>query len=599
MKKFISAILLTTCLGFSAIHAMDGEVPETQITPISQSIIAEHKTLFRDFDLLNYDIIAKYRKAFTTIEAEAEQFEYPTAIEPMDLLIPLVKQGLAYVQSLKEEFPQVAIFEKEINYRLETQDVTPLWYHLLGVRIQAAISNVSADEKDIFNHVIEPGAAILEGLRFKDSWKSHEKSAYLIEGFRKKQIENISFSYIGDLDWEGVDDVIERLEKVLPAPIYWNAFGKGKLGVPFLVHSIIHDIFPMGLPRKTGTAHGTTFSPLSFTAHDFLHAEADTRRKALKAFVTQELAEQVKKGDVLFKSAPIIIEQAVKRYQLVNESLAHLFNFHVTQLNLDKDESAFKRAMAGFFWILHEQGTFNTYIYKTGDFKDIVRLLADQPLTSAEKKEEPESSSTPTTSSSAVKQQNYQLWESPLDFYPTSVLTGETQLTDKEIADNAIEVMSKEGFTSQNFNSEIFNYYVKEDPHYTVTTSKRFIDVDIIGTNGQKFRFSVPTLYHKWLNMDDNLALLKYAGTVIEKPSIDGKKERDARQIAISTLTKVEKALNTLTVDFLESSLKLVDIKWLNEYSESLTDHYRTRYSALDGEYQEQLKAVIESYKKD
>ncbi len=598
MKKILSTILLTTCLGFPLALAMDNSDSSRSVVPsiqpaISSFSLQQHKeTLFKDFDRLNYEIIKQYRQAFQQIEQETEEFTCPTVVEPMACLEPLAREALSYVESLVSEHEHVKVFISEINHRLESGDVTPLWYSLLGLRIQAAISKVSADELNLFNHVIEPGEAILKGLKTKDAWKSHEKSAFLTGEFRTNQDSAHTFHYPLDLDVSAADEALESLEKMLPAQVYYNVFNKKYSGIPFLVHSLINDIYPIALPKTSGKAHGTMLSPLGFSTHDFLHAEADPRRAALEQFVVDELAAQVKLGDQELKSAPIILEHAVKRYQLLNEGLNHLFNYHLTQLNLYHHEAAFKKAMAGYFWILHEEIVFNPDLYKTNNFKDVLKCLADK-MPEVKKDTTSEDLSVLLNNTKAAtpsSEPDYESWDSPEDFFVTSPITGEPQETDEEIAKKAIDYLKSGKSRFQYVNNDSFTYLIGDNPISKVSCSDRFIDIQVTAKNGHKYRLSFPTLFHKWANMDDHLNLLKYAGIALEKPSIDGMKDREKRSIVIKTLGTVKKALDSLVDDFLDQSLKLVDLKWLEDVS--LTSVFQKKGEQLDQEYQEKLKAL-------
>lgn len=245
----------------------------------------------------------------------------------MDFFIPLVQKGLKYVQSLKEEFPQVGILENEIESRLTAQMVTPLWYLLLGFRIQAAVSKISEDEVNFYEHIDGPGIAIITGLTYKDAWKNYEKSLFIISNYIKPhKNKSVETQVSQGVPLDEVYEILNYIEKELSACIFWNAYEQGKLGVLFLVHSYIHDIFPLGMPKKGAIAHSLKFSPLAFTVHDYVHPKQDPRRKALKQFVINKIYADIKAGKAFHILAPLISEQALKRYQLLKTGFNNLFD---------------------------------------------------------------------------------------------------------------------------------------------------------------------------------------------------------------------------------------------------------------------------------
>lgn len=566
MKKIIARILLTTCLGISMVNGMDGEA---LTSPVSSSLLEQHAKVLRDFDVIDYNIINQYRQASSEVEKQDTEFFASSYVEPMECLIPLAAEGLKYINTLHDSFPQIKILAKEIESRIGANDITPLWYRLLGVRIQAAISDVSEGELDIYSHVPGPGLAIIKGLKHKDAWKSYEKSIYMIEDYRKRQINVENYIIPIMLSYEGLREILADLEKKLPILVFWNVYGRGKLSVPFLVHSFIHEIFPLGMPTQGGKAHGVKSSALAFTVHDRIHSELDPRRKSLKQFLINEIAAQVEKGSVFGEVAPILLEKAVKHYQLVNEGLDHLFDYYLTHLCLHHDEDKFKKAMAGFFWILHERVDVAPDLYKTSDFSKVLKILAGEDFIVTGKEKSTEDKA------------NYESWIAPEDFYPTSPTTGETILTDTEIAKKAMKQIL-------NSNSDPYSLSVFSQEESSLSSNvqmtKRFIDVNYEAKNGKKLSFSVPTLYHKWHNMEDNIALLKYAGVNFEKPDISNKGEREGRAIVLSALGNVEKLIKELVGNFVTCSTEIISTNWLKDNTTNLQDYYRSQFEKLESD---------------
>lgn len=335
-------------------------------------------------------------------------------------------------------------------------------------------------------------------------------------------------------------------------------------------------------------AHGVAFTPLSFTVHDYIHRNLDPRPKALKQFILNELAAQVEQGHSLDFAAPILVEQALQRYQLLNEGLNHLFNYYIIHLNMHHDEGTFKKAMAGFFWVMRERTQIVPDIYKTGDFAQVLKFLAgDDFITAEEGKSD--------RNGSQKLKIDPESWAASYDLYATSPLTGETALTDEEIANKTLELLR-----STNPETDLFiSPDQMEAKHtYSIKMTKRFIDIMLKANHGLNSSLSVPTLYHKWLTLDDSRALLKYAGINIEKPSLDSKKEREARFMALATLESVEKAIKELVTNFAESSINLASINWLEGFNANLQDHYRARFEELESGYNAKLTCLNSRFRK-
>lgn len=587
MKKIISLILLSSCLGAPLSYAMDTVSTHPTTAPFGINITAYDSykgTLLKGFDSVDYSTVTLYCQKFAEIEKEQMDFKDSSMVEPMDFLIPLATQALNYVGSLLENHPHLKVLNAEINLRIKSEEVTPLWISLLGLRIQAAISKVSSDEFDLFKHVIDPGHAILKGLTTKDAWKSYEKSALLINNFRGQTNSIYSIAYPSELSCEVGDEILETLEKMLPPPVYYPLYNKGIIGIPFLVHSFIHNIYPLALSKTPGHAHGIDLSQLGFGTHDYLHAELDSRRRALEQFVLHEVAIQLKAGDIELKSTPLILDYAVRRFNLLNEGLSSLFNAHLIQLHLSKDTAAFKRAMGGYNWILHEKVVLNSNIYKTNNFNDVLRLMCDMAL---------ETTTPPTASTNDVAEFDYFSWESPHEFIATFPLNGETIETDREIGIKAMEYLkSGKHPTYPYINKENFSFYIDDNAPCSVEISPRFIDVSITGKNAHKYQLSFPTLFHKWANMDDNLGLLRYAGVNLKKPHLDALNTRNARGTAMVMLETTEKELDKMVTDFLNNSLTLTLVEKVYEDSNSIVHDYQAKAEKLENEYREKLKGL-------
>ena len=123
---------------------------------------------------------------------------------------------------------------------------------------------------------------------------------------------------------------------------------------------------------------------------------------------------------------------------------------------------------------------------------------------------------------------------------------------------------------------------------HTIKESKRFIDLNWHTKNGAEASFSLPTLYHKWLNADDTISLLAYGGIIITKPELDGLKISVQRKEALALLSTINLEVNKLADDFLNTSIKIIS----ESTNENFLKTYELLFSKLKSDYEEQLALI-------
>ena len=192
-----------------------------------------------------------------------------------------------------------------------------------------------------------------------------------------------------------------------------------------------------------------------------------------------------------------------------------------------------KPALAGFFWMQHEASPFEATrtrsvegvsvsddIFEVDSFSEILEMLTE-------------------ASKSIIN--DMESWESFVDRFTTSPLTGMSFLSEDELV-----------------NSVRAHFFPEEGPDLNVTLEKnrRFIKINFSKKSGWT-RFSMTTtLAHKWDNVDDSLAILKYAGKKLIKPDLNvlGPIHKQ-RETAMTFLGKVQEELCGLLDNFREKAM--------------------------------------------
>ena len=222
--------------------------------------------------------------------------------------------------------------------------------------------------------------------------------------------------------------------------------------------------------------------------------------------------------------------------------------------------------MARLFVILHEESAVIPQIYETSDFLEVLKLLVGMGTTATE-------------GGSSDKILSQKAFFDVDKTSMTSPLAGKTTLSDNEIVIRTIKKLNLDTFSSNS--SDPLEFITS----YTVEKAPYFIDVSWITKQGQSHHSNFSTLLYEWLNMNDFIALLKYAGVDIIKPVIEDKHEEEARAIAIETFRNIDKAIKELTTDFIESCERIMSVKRLENNNTSLRDYYRLQFEELEKQY--------------
>lgn len=581
MNRIISMLMLITGLTLSVVNAMEEVILENK-SPITlfdqksydktkQAVLEKFPTALGTRKI-NAEAITAYRIAFEAIERDDREFKESALVEHLDALIHFAKKALNYANCLLREHPQLSILIKEITRRLEDNDITPKWYSYIGLRIQAAISQPSPEEIELFAHAPNPGENMIKGLYHRDAWKSYEKCQHFLENFQNSTDLCLTYHYdIPHSDHNCIKKQIHLLEKELPCILFYPLFSTGGLDFAFMMENILDEIYPISHSKKNQMAHGIDMTPVSFTIHDYLHTKIDPRRRALTTFFTHELDKQIENGDITLKSAPIVRKYVTDVFAMYKDALRKLFHLHLNKLSTDNDLSTFQRTIAAMHHLFHEASYLSPKVFEESNFKNILGHIAKQaPIQDEDDSED---------SNEESSYDDLFFFESSIDPFVTSPIDGSSSLTDSEMI---AQLKSYAGASLSD---------LPDTAPYKIKETKRFIDVTLTSERGEEKHFAIPTLYQKWNNANDYISLLDYAGTKIQKPQLEGLKLRSQRDQVRTMLATIEKEVETLTNDFFKTSIDLSSkTDDINELS--LADAYTLKFNELKENYDAQLSTI-------
>jgi hypothetical protein len=471
--------------------------PDTSYQAMAPQIQARHPEDFTGQGSILSDVVTAYRQSradYTGRVADA----FATLHNPK--LEPFAQQVEAFLRSYASAHPNHAFTQRllrEVQTRREDEDLSSSFLWTLPFRHAAERSTITDAEKDFFTNIVYPD--LFFGMLENKGWRNHD-SAYA----NLRSVAEASYSE--SLSSKGTEKIAERVDKLFPASAPYPCLGYGILGLSFLVENYLDQIFPIGFPMDRSYVHGVSLSPYGFAAHDRLHAEIDPREDELHRHVLQRGEDYFCKGGNVDDFIEVYPSIAVAKYNLLRGALKEIYKNLGSKLLLRDGLDAYRKVMVGFFWILHEEPNFPSELYDMNDLNAVLKVITPAP--------------------------NNDL-DDPLQ---TSPLTGKTEMTDEDIIRYALKQTPSAA--------------LDDIESINVTRSPRFIDVTTRFRNGEKTEESFPTLYSEWEDVSDDLGLLEFGGTKIEKPDLT--RVEAPRSVALATLKKVNEEMRALVKHFIE-----------------------------------------------
>lgn len=468
----------------------------------------------------------------------------------VEAIIPISTALKKYIQAdhkmpfAKPKFVQN--FLDEIDRREAQKNVDPIWLLGIYLRYAAAVSDFSDDERDLIMHLVDHET--FESILQNEPWDSHIYTSTSVLA-NENYTPVVHWSYYQNLHHSMSDLLTAELQKYFPSPVYYPFAGSAKFGISFMITCYLNQVFPLGLPLRNKKdnklpAHGTRLSPLPFISHDILHGDIDSRIKAIKELILGKASAFVERGGYAPDFIKFYTPIAVRQYQALMSCLNHIHNAFLGQLLPYFGKAEFKKTIIGFFLMTHEYPEYDANIYTDNDLETAVHQL---------------------TSNSKNVLLSSTAWESAADPLKTSPLDGSSALSEAEILkyvfqNNLIPDLRNGSIsTPNNFYTTYPQPPIEESLARLVhkasailSPSGRFMDVTFQLKTGQTQSYSYPTLFLKWSNVNDSLALLKMADVNVQKPDISGLNIKESRTIVKQHLKVVRHELIKL-LDHFES----------------------------------------------
>jgi hypothetical protein len=495
--------------------------------------LEKHSVEFRGANNLDQQIVAAYQVSYTQFDGKVTDAFYAFNNPAM---YPIAQKLSDYLTDYALKFPHhqpTKRFLWELDFHIEGQDISPLWLLGMHLRFAASVSTITEDEKDLLSHVPFPN--LYFGLIEKDAWRNSHSSYVSISEYNNEGLELSDEHVRTNIQTAVLTYIEDTIERLLPPQILYPMLGQNKLGISFMVKCYLDDNFPVVFPNQPVNGHGIKFSQFGFPIHDMLHQKVDRRHYELISHVVSRADAFVGLDGDAWQFAKIYSPVAVERYHALMGGLRDVYGNMVTKLLPYHGLREYRKAMLGFFWILHEAPNFAAQIYNMNDFDKVLETI------------------TKPSSLSAVNAALNEIdsWESSFDPFSTSPIDGSTNLTDDDIYNHPIfESLLLEDAQGYKYSSRTDKGRSIGDSYcddcivdQQVIRTNRFIDVIFKMFDGEELKYSFPTLFQKWTNLDDNIGLLKYAGTIITKSDLTT--AEDPRQVALETLDNVRKALDS------------------------------------------------------
>lgn len=533
-----TAILLATSILSTNLFAGESENTNRQLVPYMGKPGQYELSLNIPVDNLKNAMASRFPSLFTRQDSDCSgrldlaqrlikslETSHPHLIQQEAL--PLIKHQRAELLKMVPAHPQLQFLVDEIDFDLKRGIVDLSKVYGYGFRILGAISQEpSKDALSIFSEL--NGDEIDQNLR--TNWRS-PASALFIAGNEK-----IYSSYTTHGISSSLHELLEKVadQKARPTTHY-PIFGRGRLGLTTLIEAFINRQYPYPVQDKTLTAHGIEMTPFLFGYHDYLHGEGDSATKESSFYEAahtkfNKLAQDKVDADQLI---PALVDFMVGKGQLIEDSMTALLNLYITNYLPDRGMQALKKAMVGFFQIIHEDFDLSPDVYDTANFSDLIDLFISNSYSDADN-----------------------------DLLKTDPLTGKTSLTEEEMLDAIIDsrispenqpsYIPYEPIAHSTLEGKKYRIKVQEDSMLTTITLKV--------QGGIEHIWEEKTLRYSLAEAQDRMGLLRIAGIKMTLPAISELESENGREIALNFLDQIEKNMDDCKQAFRTSALELVGL---------------------------------------
>ncbi len=398
----------------------------------------------------------------------------------------LLPRALEWLSFLDEKEAKIEL-RNELKQMIDTGKVSLAALSLLGPRYAHSLGILSEDERELLLSVVSPpGRNNLVKLSEPELWNSPDFAEYW-NGFHPKFVPHANSYRRGEIR----NFIDEKISPFLPVPIKVSMPGYTYFSLFDLCFYTINDCHLLGIPAsKEGLdAHGIkNFSPLGFCIHDDIHAELDDlRRLAFESFIENS---QERIGMHLSDEQAFL---GVLNYYMTRELLSHILL--KAQLEL-LEEGGKSIEILALFLAIHEfpRWSWSMFELSYANARTFVNSMVEGAITTLN---------------------HADIWEDSIDPLKTSPLDGSATLT---------------------MINKLFR--VEVPATVQISQTKRFVSYGFDLPSGERVGDTIPTLFHKFHNAVDSLALLEMGGIILEKPELSGT-EKQIRLKAVKFIDRV------------------------------------------------------------
>lgn len=556
-----------------------GLLPSPTLRPstwvVENQLASQFPAHFKGIHFYKPELVRPYRHFLQNLKHSDRAY-----LQPHDSLKYLANSLGKFIASQDQNISAFKTIKAELVSHLRSNTVNAAWLMSACFRSAAAMSRISLDERNVFQHVIKPESE----TRMYD-FSDQENSVAYWEHFDEirsldkiSRTENFTFT---NLDYSFSLKLRQKLKELFPEELYYPFAGVGKFGIALLIKGYLKNEYLLGLPKKRIKAHGTDLSPLSFLMHDLFHGNIDPRLDELLTWLCTEADSHVANGgdaQVFFDWIPYVVQ----KYTDLMACFEVIYHEFLTRLLPHYGADEFNKVMVGLFLILHEYPGFNIKTFQSIDLENIIQDLCHQSIETINDEDG---------------------WESPEDLFETSPIDGSSSLGLDQT--EALVERLKEKALEEVSSSMVFplDYYSaapevqKEFRRNLISTchldmNERFIDVKFVLKSGKELQYSYATLYHKWQNMDDAQGLLQLAGIQIEKPTLDESHLKRSRELVQDTLKHVQKEVAGIIRHFKDRAVFFVNYK--DREGLSLNDRFRMFHFRQEQSLRENLEQRLQ-----
>lgn len=504
-----------------------------------------------------------------------EQMRQTVGLVGPTLLIPetapLFRDMRTHIHRMVPSHPQLDCLVQEIDHDVSISCFDIEKFYGYGFRVLGAISDApTQDALSLFRKY--RGEAVDRGIRMH--WKSpHSVADIQGKGGFIYAMPTVSISEKMETLFE------EEVGKIARLSLYYPCFNQTYLGFVTLIEAFIQRLYPIPISHKQNTAHGLLMTPFLFGYHDYLHGKIDNDKKDANFYSAAYHKLSHLFVDDLHPNRFVkpLAEFMVAKSNLIDDTLISLLNLYFTDYLPQRSIIDVKKALVGFFYMIHEEWETSPEIFDMVDFRDILTVFLEE-----------------NDNLYFLSQEEISDDLEEIDILETDPLTGKTRLSPEQILDSilAADVSAKEHYQSMTPQLLLEHARLEGEPYQIdIIEQPMVINVVLRFTSAIEFTWEIPTLQYELLNARDSVYLLKIAGIVMVPPSEEDLSSKNGRQIAQDYLMQITKNINLCCDAFKTSAHYLLSIIPVHE-EKSLQQKFQDKSYQISRRFSEAINAM-------